>query len=80
MLVLAQKDTISDEQKVSMAIIIYRETIDYVSLADYRGISELTDRLQQKIVKREIVNDELIISINYVFISYKPGSTYDKPN
>ncbi len=117
-------ETISDEQKVAIAIILYQETIDdnstiptyqirklikeyfgkelatnlpekvimqhtnetyeldgsnYVTNGDYEALSELTDRIQQKIVKKELINDELIVTINFVFISYKLGSTYEIP-
>lgn len=118
-------DTISDEHKVAIAIILYQENNDdyetipsyqvrklikeyfgrevatnlpekvtmqhtgetftledgnYVSGGDAGGLSELTDRLQQKIVNKEIVNDELIVTVNFVFISYKLGSTFDEPD
>ena len=117
-------DTISIEQKVSIAILLYREKVEdadtistyqikkqikeyfgreistslperiimqhtgeifllegenYVSQENFNALEGIADIIQQKIVNKELLNGELIISVNFVFVCYKPGSTYDVP-
>ena len=53
---------------------------NYVSQENYDVLSEIADIIQQKIVNKELLNNELIVSVNFVFVSYKPGSTYEIPS
>ena len=120
-------DTISNEEKIILAITIYQEEHDYpesqtiptyqirkiikdyfgrempanfpesinmqynfetykledgnYKLVDnYGGISEIVDRIQQKIVNKEIINNELVVTVNYVFIKYSSISSYTNPD
>ncbi len=111
-------DTISDEEKIVLAITIYQSNHNYVNtdsipsneiryiIKDYFGrelstklpnkvvmeyngqiytlqndkyvfsdeqgvITELSNRIERKIVNKELKDDELVVSVNYLFVKYR---------
>ena len=51
----------------------------YEFVDELGGFSELVNRIQQKVVNRELTDSELIVSVNYVYIQYAQGTSYNEP-